>query len=86
MASRRNQRMPLNWLSVSAMQAPPTGLRIGEQKCVRNCSRWDWKRLSVRSYALLSSLLQRRRSRLHKETSIGRRLPIPVERLMKPPW
>jgi len=61
-------------------------LRIGEQKCVRNCSRWDWKRLSGWSYALFLSLLPRRRSRLHKETSIGRRLPIPVERLMKPPW
>jgi hypothetical protein len=85
MASRRNQRIPLYCLSVSAMRAPSTRLRIGEQKCVRNCSRWDWKRLSGCSYALLFSLLRRLRSRLHKETSIGRRLPIPVERLMKPP-
>ena len=38
------------------------------------------------SYALIVSLLQRRRSRLHIEVSIGRRLPMPVERLMKPPW
>jgi len=37
-------------------------------------------------HALLSSLLQRRRSRLHIEASICRRLLTPVERLMKPPW
>ena len=60
-------------------------LRVCEEECVRNCGRWDWKRLSGGSYALLSSLLRRRWSRLHKEASIGRRLLTPVERLMNPP-
>jgi len=31
MASLRNQRIPFNWLSVSAMRGPLTGLFIGEQ-------------------------------------------------------
>lgn len=74
-------------LVVSFSHASTSSLRLrsGEQKCVRNCRRWDWKRLSGRSYALLFSLLQRRRSRIHIEASSGRRLLTPVDRLMKPP-
>jgi hypothetical protein len=58
-------------------------LRVCEQKCVSNCSRWDWiRRRSLGLTPCPFQILQRLRSRLHKEASIGGRPPSALATVM----
>jgi hypothetical protein len=86
-ANQRNPPIPLNWLSDSDTQKSSCVdcgcVNKGVSGVAAGGAGHDFP---VWSYTPIVSLLQRRRNRLHTEVSIGRRLPMPVERLMKPPW